>query len=391
MITSFADLLHPHDPDLLLAAARDGRRLLLRTDRAGQFGKLMSWERFNDLITPDKVVSGDVEFARSNAILPAEMTIERPKRQKPPIRMRTAALKQYARQGISTVINAVERMDPDTRRLAAILERAFHAPVQVNLYASFGKGSAFKPHWDGHNVLVLQLHGRKLWHSWGQPWQAPRSHALCTVPDQLGEPEFEVLLEPGDLLYLPRGEVHAASLSSDADSMHLTLGIAPPGFEALTAALAAACQSEGLARQDLPILADEHRKSEWMNDARQLLHRAVDALDLDGLLGMLDSQVEPLPAGFFGVDHRIHAGTLVLPTLRRRLHTQISPNGGGEIHAGSQNWTVDGIECEILRLITGPHRRSVADLAEALGDGERRSTTDVVARLAHKGLVTLHN
>jgi len=131
MITSFADLLHPHDPNELRAAAASGQRLLLRTDRAGEFAGFMPWERFNDLVTADRVLAGDIEFARNNAILPAEMTIVRPERQKPPTRMRTTALHHYAQQGVSTIINAVERFDPDTGRLNAIVQRAFRARVQL--------------------------------------------------------------------------------------------------------------------------------------------------------------------------------------------------------------------------------------------------------------------
>ena len=73
MIASLADLLHPHDPGRLLAAARDNRRLLLRTGRADAFARLLPWERLNALITPDRLLAGDVEFARDGMILPPEI------------------------------------------------------------------------------------------------------------------------------------------------------------------------------------------------------------------------------------------------------------------------------------------------------------------------------
>ncbi|AJP71182.1 JmjC domain-containing protein [Sphingomonas hengshuiensis] len=392
MITSFADLLHPHDPAALRAAAASGTRLLLRTDRARQFAGLMPWERFNDLVTADRVLAGDIEFARNNAILPAEMTILRPKRQKPPTRMRAAALHHYAQQGVSTVINGVERFDSETRRLNAIFERAFRAPVKTNLYASFGRDSAFKPHWDGHNVLVLHLHGRKHWRSWGQPWRAPLSHATCKVPDVLGEPEWEAVLEPGDILYLPRGEVHAAALAPGEDAMHLTIGIATPGFEALTAALAEACQAEEIGRQDLPILADAAQKQAWLTAAKQLLHRAVDALDLDAVLTLLDQRVEPLQAGFLGVDRRVHPDTRVVPTLRRPLG-QAGAHGepGRTVQAGTQSWTLEGIECHILALVMADAGHTVASLSAALPEIDATSVRDGVITLARKGLVTVRN
>ena len=38
--------------------------------------------------------------------------------------------------------------------------------TQVNAYLSFSKGGAFKPHWDIHDVLVVQVHGNKRWRIW---------------------------------------------------------------------------------------------------------------------------------------------------------------------------------------------------------------------------------
>jgi hypothetical protein len=396
MIASFAELLHPHDPEQLRAAAADGRRLLLRTDRARQFARLMPWERFNDLIRADRVLAGDIEFVRNDAILPAEMTIVRPKRQKPPTRMRTPALHRYAEQGVSTVINGIEQFDPDIRRLNAIFERAFRSPVKANLYASFGRDSAFKPHWDGHNVLVLHLHGRKHWRSWGQPWRAPRSHASCQIPASLGPPEWEGVLEPGDILYLPRGEIHAATLMDGEDAMHLTIGIAPPGFGALTAALAEACAAEDIGRQDLPVMADAARKQAWLEAARRLLHQAVDALDLDEVLAVLDQQVESLPAGAFGIDHRLQPETLVIPVLRRPLPRRADPTEEPRkdsltIQAGMQSWTVSGVELAILELVTKHDSRTVASLIASLPESGEPTVRNGVTALAHKGLVTLRN
>ena len=39
-----------------------------------------------------------------------------------------------------------------------------------------------------------------------------------------GEPVHDLVLRPGDMLYLPRGWLHEA-LTSDSDSLHLTVGV----------------------------------------------------------------------------------------------------------------------------------------------------------------------
>jgi hypothetical protein len=388
MISSLTDLLHPHDPALLLRAAAKEERLFLRTERAASFATLLSWERLNEVITADKVLAGEIEFWRNDTILPAEMTIVRPGRQKAPIRMRSAALEQYARQGVSTVVNAVQYEVPDIQRLNAIIEREFRAPVQTNVYASFGRDSAFKPHWDSHNVLVLQLSGRKLWRSWGQPWRAPLSRSECKVPENPGPAEWEMMMEPGDVLYLPRGEIHAARLVDGEDSLHLTVGIAPPKIEALAAALVEACQEEDLGRQDLPILANAADQSAWMEAAKALLHQAVEKLNLEEILARLDRREEALPCGFFGLDRRLTPQTLISPTLRRRL-TQASD--ALSVCAGTQSWTVTGLEGRILDDLLRQHTRTLETLSAFFKDKGEEAVRDAVRSLARKGLVNLRN
>eukprot|EP01147_Barroeca_monosierra_P006159 gene6159-9202_t len=50
---------------------------------------------------------------------------------------------------------------------------------------------------------------------------------ICPSDHELGEPYMDVVLSPGDILYVPRGCVHATStpVSSSEPSMHMTVGM----------------------------------------------------------------------------------------------------------------------------------------------------------------------
>lgn len=85
----------------------------------------------------------------------------------------------------------------------------------------------FAPHYDDVDVFVLQAEGRKRWRVY-----APLSgHALPRVSspdfneetDDLGEPLLDTVLQPGDLLYLPRGTLHQAEALPEEHSLHLTV------------------------------------------------------------------------------------------------------------------------------------------------------------------------
>ena len=85
---------------------------------------------------------------------------------------------------------------------------------------------------------MLQVAGTKRWR-WFEPLrELPlRSQRWSDELGDPGEPAAEAVLEPGDTMYLPRGWPHDAS-TSDADSLHLTIGVHPTTrLDALRAAL----------------------------------------------------------------------------------------------------------------------------------------------------------
>jgi hypothetical protein len=109
--------------------------------------------------------------------------------------------------------------------LVAAIEAEFDHPAHTNLYLTPGGCAGFTPHYDTHEVFVLQIAGRKHWKVDAPP--APLPHHTQPHSAQAGQPTarvMEVELNPGDLLYLPRGFVHSTATSKES-SLHITLGI----------------------------------------------------------------------------------------------------------------------------------------------------------------------
>ena len=114
-----------------------------------------------------------------------------------------------------------------TRALVADLGH----PVQVNAYVTPASARGFDPHYDVHDVFVIQVAGEKNWRIHppvhqsplrDQPWDARRAE----VEQQAGtKPEIEQTFRPGDVLYLPRGWIHSAT-ALGGTSIHLTIGVA---------------------------------------------------------------------------------------------------------------------------------------------------------------------
>lgn len=146
-----------------------------------------------------------------------------------------AGIRNDFAQGYTIVVDGVERYARPVATLARSLEVDLNFPIQVNAYVSPPGSRGLVPHYDAHNVLILQIQGSKTWHLYEGADVPPRNIQRTTDPavatDCLPSPT-DLCLEAGDVLYLPRGRVHAADTMSDP-SVHLTVGLHAPTVLAL--------------------------------------------------------------------------------------------------------------------------------------------------------------
>ncbi len=146
-----------------------------------------------------------------------------------------ARLKRAFADRHTLIFTGAEAYWPPVERIVMDLRRSLHSMVRCNVYCTPPASQGFDTHVDGHDVLVLQTSGTKTWriHETGEALPMESSPVLAqmlprlasAVPDH-GEPSREVVLHPGDVLYLPRGVPHSAA-STDQHSVHLTIGLYP--------------------------------------------------------------------------------------------------------------------------------------------------------------------
>lgn len=130
--------------------------------------------------------------------------------------------------GESVVVDAVHRTDTDVLRLCRVLEARLGCIVGANAYRTPPESRAFPPHYDTQDVVVLQLAGRKRWRLFDAAVPQPTRRQPCPSGGVApGPARWEGVLEPGDLLHVPRGMVHVAETDPAGGSEHLSLGIVP--------------------------------------------------------------------------------------------------------------------------------------------------------------------
>ena len=127
-------------------------------------------------------------------------------------------------RGYTVRLPEIRSLSPDLDALIRAMEIVFQQPVKVEAFWSRGDARA-PSHHDDYDIIVVHLHGRKRWFISNRPSELPNPwNKLPENPSRIDRFE-EVPVEPGDVLYLPRGTTHKVDAVTDA--IHLSIGFVP--------------------------------------------------------------------------------------------------------------------------------------------------------------------
>jgi ribosomal protein L16 Arg81 hydroxylase len=128
-------------------------------------------------------------------------------------------------EGATIIFSRAHLRIPALRRLCTSLSHELLTRAQTNIYVTPKNSQGFKPHWDTHDVLVLQVSGRKTWSLYNTHIELPlRGQTFKGEAEYVGEMTSTFVLNPGDIAYIPRGLVHSAQASEET-SVHITTGL----------------------------------------------------------------------------------------------------------------------------------------------------------------------
>ena len=212
-----------------------GRRPLLSPSEAlpRDFGDLLSPDTVDELIAERGVRAPFIRLANEGDVLakdcylgPAGFGAEMGDQVDS-----AKVLAQFA-TGATIVLQGLHRLWPPLIDFVRQAVDELGHPVQANAYITPPANRGFDPHYDVHDVFVLQASGQKRWivhepvhvHPLpSQPWTRYRDAIAERVT---GNPVIDTVLSQGDALYLPRGWVHSAQ-ALETTSIHLTIGVSP--------------------------------------------------------------------------------------------------------------------------------------------------------------------
>ncbi len=229
----FADFIAPVDERTFLEENFDKSPLHIRSGPTqASRNELLDWHAFLDALENVSAwQSGRLKMLMdSRPVSPEHYCVTREASSGPVTRPDRALIEAMMVLGASLVADGLEDVLPDVRRCCAMLGRQFAAKAGANLYASQAGVQAFASHCDPHEVFAVQCQGRKLWRIYADRADYPIQSSLlgdqAAIDRAKGPVIMQVMLEPGDILYIPRGFYHDA-VAQDGRSIHLTFGVQP--------------------------------------------------------------------------------------------------------------------------------------------------------------------
>jgi hypothetical protein len=210
-------------------------------------------------------------------------------------------------QGDTVALNFAQCYWEPAARLCSVLENFFHFPAGVNVYLTPRNAQGFPPHFDFHDVFVLQVEGAKSWRIYPAREELPCGlEASPPIPRELlGAPLRACRLTAGDLLYLPRGYVHEAR-ATDTASVHVTVGVRSFTWtDLLSEMLVAASQEHLELRKALPVGFMNSQEAVGLMADRlpALLRMLADSGRIESNIGRLRQRLiarkRPLPDAHF--------------------------------------------------------------------------------------------
>jgi ribosomal protein L16 Arg81 hydroxylase len=192
-------------------------------------------------------------------------------------------LEQFA-GGATLVLQGLHRTWEPIARFTRQLVSDLGHPAQVNAYVTPASSRGFDPHYDTHDVFVLQIAGEKRWtihdpvhrHPLSdQPWT---DHREAVAERAGGAPRIDAVFEPGDVLYLPRGWIHSA-VAQGGTSIHLTIGVRATTRHDLLTRLLAHAGDDAALRHPLALGVDYADPSSLAADLAATIAAARELLD----------------------------------------------------------------------------------------------------------------
>jgi ribosomal protein L16 Arg81 hydroxylase len=217
--TPFEWLISPTPTEAFFRDYWEKRALVVQRGQPAFFGSLLSLDEVDRVLTTLDLKYPNVTLKNADRSVTADdYTVEGDS-------LDVAKVYQLFEAGSTITLAFLENVVPTLTALCRGLEAEFSSPLQSNVYLTPPGAQGAQPHYDSHDVFVLQIAGSKAWRLYGTPVELPlRGQDFDPARHPLGPLAREFELQAGDVAYIPRGLVHDARSGNEV-SLHITVGV----------------------------------------------------------------------------------------------------------------------------------------------------------------------
>jgi 50S ribosomal protein L16 3-hydroxylase len=243
-------------------------------------------------------------------------------------------------------------------------------------------GGGVGPHFDSYDVFLLQARGRRRWR-YGRQQDLALEEGLPLKILAHFEPEFDVVLEPGDMLYLPPRYAHDGIAEGECQTCSIGFRAPQRGELArdLLQRLADGAQDLGEALYADPKQPATDQPGAVPEGLRSFAHAVVQAAMKDpGAIDLALGEVlsEPKPNVWFESGGALPPGSgLRLDARTRMLHD------ARHVFVNGESWRAAGRDAALMRRLADRRHLTAKELARASDDALDLLSTWCEAGWAH--------
>jgi hypothetical protein len=217
-----------------------------------KFKDLCSWADLNRLLEYGGLAYPRVRLVTDSHEIPDEQYSRRGLSGYP--RLRVGGVNRALREGGVLIIESIEDLLAPIAACCRVFEAVLELPVQADLYASL-KDGAHPFETNDHDLFIIQLDGQRQWRVLSS------SVPVMSSGNPIGSAEladWTGVLQPGDLLYLPRRWAFA-DCHIDGPSLFLGIKFKSPTALDLVRRIFNAVTQNGLLDRDCPRFGEERQ------------------------------------------------------------------------------------------------------------------------------------
>ncbi|GIW22057.1 MAG: hypothetical protein KatS3mg068_1064 [Candidatus Sericytochromatia bacterium] len=235
MISTLKDIISPVTIEDFFKNFYSRKHLYIKKEPSKKFSDIFNWSKLNNILENNFLYNLYVSL-KDQKVLDIDI-------------IGRDNLRKFLLNGFTLKLDIIEYLDKDLSQFVNSLKKEFLTDIKINLYSSYPDENkdAFAAHIDNYDIFIIHLEGNKKWYIADittdydyrkhikyklmeyeeKKWDKWISNKKLPSLDNFFEKNKsifkEYILEPGDILYIPKGFVHKV-IPIYKPSLHLTIG-----------------------------------------------------------------------------------------------------------------------------------------------------------------------